>query len=100
MSWWNPKMKAKYTLARFAVERPVWNKFKVHCMEKEINSEDAVRTLVIRYLKHNKIIDDSVPDVWPKEFLKMIKEDRHQYHIQTSARAYGRLKEQQERGKG
>jgi len=79
-------MKMKYTMPRFAIERELWTRFKMHCYDKDFDAEIALRTLVIRYLKHNKLVQGVVLDESGEELMKLVKKDRHSYYVGTWAR--------------
>lgn len=60
------KLKTRYdAYPRIQIDREIWNIFKHHCIEKNIKTSYALRILVIRYLKHNKLIGDEVKEDAP-----------------------------------
>lgn len=55
--------KIEYGYPRFKIERDIWLKFKAHCVNNDINIENGIRLVIVNYMKENKLIDESVPEI-------------------------------------
>ncbi len=80
LATWIREYKETVTFPRFAIEEDLWMKFKSHCLGKGISVQGGIRTLVVRYLKYNKLIDDSVTEDYDAEYIQIKKNYRKATH--------------------